>query len=173
MIRSLGAGALLAAGLAGGCSPTFNWREVRVEPTPLTAMLPCKPDKAKREVPMAGRKVELTAWSCEAGGATFALLFADVGDPARLGEVLAQWNTATLANLRSGGGTASPFRPPGALALPQSLKVVAAGRRSDGSAVESHAAYFAHGSHVYQAVIYAGQLRPEATDGFFAGLRFP
>ena len=173
MIRSLGAGALLAAGLAAGCSPTFNWREVRIEPTPLTAMLPCKPDKATREVPMAGRKVELTAWSCEAGGATFALLFADIGGPARLGEVLAQWNTATLANLRSAGGHASPFRPPGALALPQSVKVIAAGRRPDGSTVESHAAYFAHGSHVYQAVIYAGQMRPEATDGFFAGLRFP
>src|SRR5512134_2247565 len=109
MIRSLGAGALLAAGLAAGCSPTFNWREVRAEPTPLTAMLPCKPDKATREVPMAGRRVELTALSCEAGGATFALLFADVGEPARLGEVLAQWNTATLGNLRSAGGRSSPF----------------------------------------------------------------
>jgi hypothetical protein len=132
MTRTVGPGALLAAGLAGGCSLTFNWREVRVEPTPLTAMLPCKPDKAKREVPMAGRKVERTAWSCEAGGATS-----------------------------------------GALALPQSLEAVAAGRRSDGSAVESHAACFAHGSPEDQAVIYGGQFRPEETDGFFAGLRLP
>lgn len=173
MIRSLGAGALLAAGLAAGCSPTFNWREVRVEPTPLTAMLPCKPDQATREVPMAGRRVELTVLSCEAGGATFALLFADIGEPARLGEVLAQWNTATLANLRSSKGQATPFRPPGALDLPQSQQVVAAGQRPDGSPVESHAAYFAQGSRVFQAVIYAGRLRPEAADGFFTGLRFP
>jgi hypothetical protein len=172
MIRSLGAGALLAAGLAAGCSPTFNWREVRAGPTPLTAMLPCKPETATRRVPMAGRDVELTALSCEAGGATFALLFADIGEPARLGEVLAQWNTATLANLRSDGGRATPFRPPGALELRQSLQVVASGRRPDGSKVECQAAYFAQGSRVYQAVIYAGQLRPEAVDGFLAGLRF-
>lgn len=164
-------GALLAAGLAVGCSPTFNWREVRAEPTPLTAILPCKPDRVTREVPMANRKVELTALSCEAGGATFALLFADIGESARLGEVLAQWNIATLANLRNAGGQATPFRPPGALALPQSVQVVAAGQRH-GSKVESHAAYFAQGSRVYQAVIYAGQLRPEAVDGFFSGLRF-
>jgi hypothetical protein len=172
MIRSLGATVLLVAGLAAGCSPTFNWRQVRVEPTSLTAMLPCKPDKATREVPMAGRKVELTALSCEAGGATFAILFADIGEPARLGEVLAQWKRATLANMRSSGGQETPFRPPGALALPQSLQMVATGQRPDGSKVESHAAYFAHGSHVFQAVIYAGELRPEGADGFFPGLRF-
>lgn len=167
----MSAGVLLAAGLAVGCSPTFNWREVRVEPTPLTATMPCKPDKATREVPMAGRTVELTALSCEAGGATFALMFADIGESARQGEVLAQWNIATLANLRSAGGQAIAFRPPGALALPQSVQVVAVGQRH-GRNIESHAAYFAQGSRVYQAVIYAGQLPPEAVDGFFSGLRF-
>jgi hypothetical protein len=172
MHRSLAAMALLGAGLAAACSPTFNWREVRVQPTPLVAMMPCQPEKAARNVPMAGRQVELTVLSCDAGGATFALLFADIGEPARLGEVLAQWQAATLANLRSGGGQVSPFRPPGALALPESVQVVAAGQRPDGSKVESHSAYFAHGSRVYQAVIYAGELRPEAADGFFSGLGF-
>ena len=171
MLRTLAAMALLGAGMLA-CSPTLNWREVRVESTPLTAMMPCKPDKAAREVPMAGRTVSLTALSCEAGGATFAVLFADIGDPARLGEVLAQWKTATLGNMRAAGARETPFRPPGALALPQSLQVVATGQRPDGSKVESHAAYFAQGSHVYQAVIYAVQLKPEATDAFFSGLKF-
>ena len=52
---------LLAAALLGlaACSPTFNWREVRVESAPLKAMLPCKPDRGSRAVPMAGRQVEL------------------------------------------------------------------------------------------------------------------
>lgn len=165
----MSAGVLSAAGLAVGCGPTFNWREVRAEPTPLTAV-PCKPDMATREVPMASRKVELTALSCEAGGATFALMFADIGASARLGELLAQWNIVTLANLPSAGGQATPFRPP-ALALTQSVQVVAAGQRH-GSKVESHAGYFAQGSCVYQAVICAGQLRPEAVDGILSGFRF-
>lgn len=173
MFRSLAAMALLGAGMVAACSPTFNWREVRVESTSLTAMMPCKPDKAAREVPMAGRQVHLTALSCEAGGATFAVLFADIHEPARLGEVLAQWKVATLANLRSTTAQETPFLPHGALAVPQSLQVVASGRRPDGSKVESHAAYFAHGSHVFQAVIYTGQLKPEQTASFFAGLGFP
>jgi len=171
MLRTLASMALLAAGMVAACSPTLNWREIRVESTPLTAMMPCKPDKAAREVPMAGRNVSLTALSCEAGGSTFAVLFANIGEPARFGEVLAQWKTATLGNLRASAIRETPFRPPGALALPQSLQVVATGQRSDGSKVESHAAYFAHGSHVYQAVIYTAQIRPEAAENFFSSLK--
>jgi hypothetical protein len=64
------------------------------------------------------------------------------------------------------------FRPPGALALPGSVKVVATGRGLDGHAIASEAAYFAQGKHVFQAVIYAGQIKPEAADAFFSGLRF-
>jgi hypothetical protein len=165
--------ALLASAVAlAACSPTFNWREVRAEPTPLKAMLPCKPDKGARIVPMAGRDVSLQVLGCDTGGATFAVLFADIGDPSRAAEVLGQWKVATLANMRSAAAQESAFRPDGALALPQSLQVVASGRRADGSKVESQAAYFAHGSHVFQAVIYTDQLKPEVAEPFFSGLKF-
>jgi hypothetical protein len=154
------------------CSPTFNWREVRAEPTPLKAMLPCKPDKAARNVPMAGREVSLQVLGCDTGGATFAVMFADLGDAGRADETLAQWKTASLSNMRGTTSQESPFMPDGALALPQSLQVVATGQRADGSKVESQAAYFAHGRHVFQAVIYAGQLKPEVAEPFFSGLKF-
>jgi hypothetical protein len=156
------------------CSPTFNWREVRAESTPLKATLPCKPDKAARTVPMAGRQVELKMLGCETGGATFAVLTGDIVDPLGAGQVLAQWHAATLANMRSTPAAAQdrPFLPAGAMALPQSLRVTAAGQRADGSKVESQAAYFARGSHVVQAVIYADKVPTDAADTFFAGLRF-
>lgn len=172
MPRSLAALPLLSAAALIACSPTFNWREVRAEPTPLKAMLPCKPDKGARTVPMAGRDVSLEVLGCDTGGATFAVLHADIGDASRLGEVLAQWKTATLLNLRSEAAREFAFRPSGALDLRQSLQVVASGKRADGSKVESHAAYFARGSHVYQAVIYSGELKPEIADAFFSGLKF-
>jgi hypothetical protein len=162
---------LLGVGTAA-CSPTFNWREVRAEPTPLRALLPCKPEKASRQVPMAGRPVELQVLGCEAGGATFAVLHAELGQAGRGGEVLAQWQQATLANLRGTGSPATAFVPPGALALPQSQKVSASGRRADGSPVQSQAAYFTRGTQVFQAVIYADDIRPAWADPFFQGLRF-
>jgi hypothetical protein len=66
-----------------------------------------------------------------------------------------------------------PFHPAGALGLSQSVKVAATGQRPDGSKIQSQAAYFAQGHHVFQAVIYGSVITPEAADPFFAGLRFP
>ena len=169
MLRFLPVAALWAL---AACSPTFNWREVRSESAPLKAMFPCKPDKASRPVAMAGREVEMQGTGCDAGGAAFAVFTADIADAARLGEVLAQWQGATLANMRGTSAQPRPFVPPGALALPQSLQVEARGKRADGSAVQSRAAYFARGSRVFQAVIYADSLPAQAADIFFEGLRF-
>lgn len=171
MLRTIAA-ALVAGWALAACSPTFNWREVRAEPTALKAMLPCKPDKGARNVPMAGREVSLQVIGCDTGDATFAVMFADLGDASRAGEVLAQWKVASLSNMRATSSRETPFRPPGGLALPQSLQVAASGVRADGSKVESQAAYFAHGSQVFQAVIYTGQLKPEVAEPFFSGLKF-
>ena len=166
-------GALLAITVAvSACSPTFNWREVRVESTRLKAMLPCKPDHAERDVPMAGRQVSLQVLGCETGGATFALLSADIVDEARSADVLSQWNAATLANMRGTGSRATAFVLSGARSIPGSQQVVASGQRADGSPVESHAAYFAQGTRVFQAVIYSDRLKPEVADTFFSGLQF-
>jgi hypothetical protein len=164
---------VVLAGVQVACTPTFNWREVRAEPAGLVALLPCKPDKAARNVPMAGREVSLQVLGCDAGGATFALMQADTGNAARADEVLAQWRTATLANMRATASRQEPFVPPGATAVPQSVHVIASGQRADGSAVESHAAYFARGGQVFQAVIYADKLKPEAAEPFFSSIKLP
>ena len=85
---------LLLALAAGACSPTFNWREVRVEPTSLKAMLPCKPDKGRRRVDMGEGPLELSGIGCETGGATFAVLHAELADPA--GAAVGAWQTDTF-----------------------------------------------------------------------------
>lgn len=166
------AAALLLGAAAAGCSPTFNWRDVRTEPSGLKAMLPCKPEKSWRRVPMAGREVELHVTGCDAGGATYAVFQADIGDPALASDTLDRWNRATLSNLKATASRAEPFLPPGAVALPASQRTSAAGQRADGSPVQGEAAYFARGSQVFQAVVYAGSLKPEWTQPFFQGLRF-
>jgi hypothetical protein len=165
--------ALLLALAAAACSPTFNWREIRVESTPLRAMLPCKPDKASRKVPMAGADVELDVLGCETGGATFAVLHATLRDPSRANEVLVQWNRATLANLHGTATATGAFKLPGATPVDGGAqRVSATGKRQDGSAVRGEAAYFARGNQVFQAVVYANDPRPEWLQPFFDGLRF-
>ena len=39
---------------AAACTPSLNWREVRLAPTTAVALLPCKPDRAERSEPLGG-----------------------------------------------------------------------------------------------------------------------
>ncbi len=164
--------ALAGAAALAACSPGLDWREVRVEPTALKATLPCKPEQESRQGAMAGRPVVLPGLVCRADGATYGVLFADIGSPASAGDVLRQWQAASLATMRGADARSTPFRPRGALEIPASVQVVASGQRPDGSKVASQAAYFARGPHVFQAVVYGTPLAPAMTQPFFDGLRF-
>jgi len=161
----------LAAVMAlAACSPELNWREVRADPTALTVLLPCKPDRGARVVPLAGRDTPLNMLGCDAGGATFAVAFADTADAGQAAAVLAQWRSATLANMRAGVPAQQPFTVAGGVA---SVRVAASGQRPDGKPVQSQALYFSQGPRVYQAVIYADKLTADVADTFFGGLKLP
>lgn len=157
--------------LLAACNPVFNWREVRPDNTALTVLLPCKPDKARRSVPLGGRPTELAMLGCDAGDATFAVAVATLDDAAQAAAVLAGWQTATLANLKAGGGQTGPLKLPGADLLPPAVLVRASGQRANGRAVHSQAAYFSQGRQVFQAVIYADQIDPDVAETFFSSLK--
>lgn len=170
MSRSIAAAAAL---LAAACTPTLNWREAAVESTGLRVMLPCKPDAAERPLEFApGRRIFVHAFGCGAGGASFAVLYADVGQPGELAAALAQWKQASLAASKARIEKEEPYQPAGALGLPGSVMTRSAGQHADGRAVQSQAAYFARGTQVFQAVVYADRLTPDMTEPFFSGLRF-
>ena len=158
------------AGLTA-CNPTFNWRDVRPDGTRLSLLMPCKPDKAQKTVPMAGQPTELMLLSCDAGGVTFAVAVADVKDASKVTATLAQWQSAAAANIQ-----ATPAASGAALKLTGlasgAVLVKATGTRANGQAVSSQAAYFAQGSQVFQAVMYADKITPDAADTFFSGLKF-
>ena len=168
-IATLPAGAALLLLLA--CSPAFNWRDVRPENTGLSLLLPCKPDKAEKVVPLGGQPTTLAMLGCDAGGATFAVAVADLGDQARVADVLRQWQSLTLANMKAGAPQVMPLKLPGAGAGPTPVLVKAQGRRADGTAVNGQAAYFAQGSRVFQVVMYAGKPLPEQAETFFSSLK--
>jgi len=165
-------GVLLAVCLLAACNPTFNWREVRPDETRLGLLLPCKPDKAQKIVPLDGRPTPLRLLGCDAGGATFAVAVADVGDAARTADVLTQWQALTLANMKAGAPQVTPLVLKGAAPLPAPVLVKAQGQRADGTAINGLAAYFAQGTQVFQAVVYADKLTPDVTETYFASLSF-
>jgi hypothetical protein len=171
---TLSTAGLVAMLALAACSPTFNWREVRPEGTRLNLLLPCKPDKAQKVVPLGGQATTLSMLGCDAGGATFAVAVADVGDAARAASVLALWQDLTLVNMKAAPGSRQllALKIPGAAVGVPVSRVQAQGQRADGTAVSGQAAYFAQGSQVFQVVMYAPQIAPEVAETFFTSLTF-
>lgn len=174
---------LVSVSALSACSPTFNWRDVRPEQTSLRLMLPCKPDSTEKTVPLGGVATTLKMLSCDAGGATFAVVVANLGDASRVEQVLAQWQSVTLANMRarpiafglSAGSEAthvSALKLASASLLPPPVLLRVQGQRRDGSAVVGHVAFFAQGSQIFQVVVYADRVRPEVSETLFSSLRF-
>jgi hypothetical protein len=171
--RAAAVAALAAVmGLLSACNPTFNWREVRPDDTRLALLLPCKPDKAEKMVPLGGRPTSLRLLGCDAGGATFAVAVADLGDAAHVAEVLTQWQALTLANMKAGAPQVTALALKGSAPTPAPVLVKAQGRRADGTAVSGQAAYFSQGTQVFQAVVYADKLSPDVAETYFGSLSF-
>ena len=157
--------------LLSACSPALNWRLVRTEAASLTFLLPCKPDRASKVVPLGGQASTLSMVGCEADGAMFALAVADTAVPAQAAELLTQWQSLTLTHMRASAHTQSPFLVTGASSPPSPVRVQAQGQQADGRAVQSQAVYFARGSQLFQAVIYAPKVSAEMADTFFGGIK--
>jgi hypothetical protein len=171
------AAVVVAAAIAlSACSPTFNWREIRLEAAPLQALMPCKPEAAQRNVPLAGSPTDLHLLACETGGLRFAIAWAGLDATAQVPHALAAWRSASLRAIavRSEPGdeasTAWVVSVPGAT---QTLGVQASGQNPAGGSVETRAVYFARGTQVFQAAVYGEQLQAQAMEAFFGALRLP
>lgn len=153
------------------CSPALNWREVRAEAGDLTVLLPCKPDRASKSVPLGGEATRLLIMGCEAAGALFAVSVADLGDTSRAAEVLAQWQALTLAHIRAAQPQQLAAPLAGADLQPPPVLLVAQGTHPDGQPVQGQWLFFSRGSLVFQVAIYAPRIVPEAAETFFASVK--
>ncbi|MDP1780696.1 MAG: hypothetical protein U1C47_25795 [Hydrogenophaga sp.] len=157
------------------CYPTFNWRELRPEGTPLQALLPCKPETAERTVPLGGVPTVLHMHSCKASGLTFALAWANAPDAAAAPAMATDWQRASLAAIRVDPALHTDpahqwkFSVAGA-SLSQGI--TAQGTDPQGQPVQARAVYFARGAQVFQAAIY-GSASDEVSTAFFDGLKLP
>ena len=163
---------LALAGLVA-CSPALNWRTMRSDAHDLSMLLPCKPDKATRDVPMAGATVALDMQGCDAAGATFAVSHVRLADATQAGAALAGWQAATLANLRATQPQPQPFEVPGGQL---GVRWAVQGLRADGRPVSAQAVWFARiqadGIDLFNAVVFADKGDTAVADTFFTGLQF-
>ena len=153
------------------CAPTLDWREIRPAGSGIVGLLPCKPSTFERKVQLAARPVTLGLQACQAGQATWALAWADVGDPALVTDTLRELMASARVNLGAAPGTRLPLAPRGATPNPAAAREALLGRLPDGRDIEEQVAVFARGTSVFQATVVAPRIDAEAADMFFGALR--
>jgi len=63
-----------------GCSPEYDWRELRPQGQDIAVMLPAKPAQDTRDIDLDGLKVSMTMIGARAGSTIFALGFIRLPD---------------------------------------------------------------------------------------------
>ena len=174
-VKSMGRGCLLCASVVGAtmlasCSPSLDWREVRVTDGQVKALFPCRPENRVRQVLLAGVKLEMHLESCTAGGANYALSHVNVGDATHVEPALRQLQAVFASNIGGTTAVAGSFNVPGTTPNPLASRVAATGSREDGSAIAAETVFFTRGTVIYQATTLGARIGGEATDTFFAGL---
>jgi hypothetical protein len=155
-----------------GCSPTWDWREVRPPGTRVQLLMPCKPNAHQRSVVVAGQSLRLTLLACSAGDITWALSSADVGDPARMGDTLQALLQSATQNLSAGRSSRQDLSVPGATPNAASQSASLEGRLPDGTQVLMQTAVFAHGTRAFQVTALGARLPQEPLQTFMASIRF-
>ena len=161
--------------LINGCSPSLNWREVLVGQ--MVAMLPCKPDRAQRSVTLAETSVNIDMAGCEADGALYAVSHVHLADPGSAGDVVRNWRSATLSNMRAierltatgeGAGNHADIMSSGATATPP---IRVHGVKADGTPVQAALSWLISGGDVYHLAVYGQTLTPAHTETIFTQSR--
>ena len=154
------------------CSPTFDWRSVPLPGTQLVTELPCRPGRFERDVTVAGTSLKLFMLSCEAGGITYGVATADVGDPGRVDAVLHALHDSAAVAIRSADSPAGALNMPGVTPFSGNSSAHLHGRRPDGESVDEAIRVFGRGTRVFQASAVGTSLPEAAVRPFEDGLHF-
>ncbi len=171
LMRQLTLLAILLGASIAACTPALDWRDVRPEGSAASLQFPCKPQSQTREAALDGETTTMTLVSCTADGLTFALVYADLGDPARVTPALIALRKALATNLGATESVAKPFALAGMTPSPEAVRLRASGHAPDGAPIVEEAALFTHGTRVYQAAVLGARLDAAAVELFFENLR--
>jgi hypothetical protein len=162
--------------LLSGCSPAYDWRDVRPAGTQLALQFPCRPVAQRRAVELAGPPVDLSLLACTAGGQTWAVAHADLGDPARVPPALAELRSSTIRKLNAEESALSPLAVPGATPNANAGRVRLQSRPGAASGgyrpLQMELALFARGTHVFQVSVLGEAVPADMSQTFFASMGF-
>jgi hypothetical protein len=84
--------------LLNGCSPTFDWREVRGEQAPYLILMPAKPASSTRDISLDGMPVSMTMTVARVDDISFSVGSGKLPQPAATDAALQAMKTSLLRN---------------------------------------------------------------------------
>ncbi len=173
--RSLRTAAL--ASLCVACTPSLNWREVRFEDGGLVVFLPCKPDKAKREITLQheGQAVpaQLSMQGCEAADIQFTLSQLTIPSSMDAKQVMAAWR---VASLHAAGAQAQEASVQNETVGGAQAAVVALRSQIQNAQHKAQWLWFGEGRFIYQLAVYGAPQNKsldEVAHVYFSGVKLP
>lgn len=160
--------AAIAVLVLGACSPALDWRTVELEG--LRTVLPCKPDRAARDLLLGELPVRMSMAGCEAQGALFAISQVTVPAGTDAAGLEQAWRSAALAQMQASHieVLTLPQRPQS----PTVRLIRASGLRPDGSPVQASLAWVADKGSVYYLAVYAKALDATLTEPLLGDLQW-
>lgn len=162
---------------AAACTPSLNWREVRLEGSALKTLFPCKPDHGSRQLPVDGAELNVQMTGCEAQGHLLVVVrlpLQSQASPADIKQAQAQWLATTLAHFKATVRDTQPLAVKTAGAATRTvMRVRAQGSDPQGRALQGHMVSLTTPDELAMAVVYAPQINEELSETFFAGLVLP
>ena len=159
-----------AAFVLSGCTPPFDWREVRGPAAPYSAAFPAKPATHARTINLDGMQITMTMTAAEVNGVSFAIGSAPLPDPAKAATALQAMKTALVRNI---GGTLRYDKPASIKGSPlPAIEIEALGAPGGNTRGQPRmrvARFVAKDRYIYQVLVVGPEkaVSREALDTFF------
>ena len=153
--------------LLAGCTPTYDWRDVRGTSVPFTVLLPAKPSTFARPVNLGGIQARMTMTAAEIDKVTFAVGTAELPDAAQAQAALLVMKSTLVKNI--GGVIRHEKSQLGR--SDSSIDFDAAGGTGETKALHAH--LVARERRLYQIIVVGPEksIRPEAVDTFLTSFK--
>jgi hypothetical protein len=145
------------------CTPTLNWRDVQLGR--LSALLPCKPDRASRPVQLAEMTLQIEMAGCEAADAMVAISHLRLDADQNVEAALNSWRANALRNMRARIPAELPLRPG------VSVFLRSEGTNAEGKSIHAHLAWLVDHQDIFHVAVYAKHANPELIETLFTQVK--
>lgn len=152
-----------------GCTPKYDWRDVKGTVVPFTVLMPGKPTILEKPVSLDGVKAQMTMTAVEIDGVAFAVGSAELTNPAQARAALTVMKETMVKNID--GTIVKEDAQFGDVA--SNIDIVAKGLTSSGMKRQLRAHFVATNRRVYQVVVLGPEktIQPEAVETFLKSFK--